>query len=478
MTRDCDCPPRFSGLVDAFDVPVWVRDMDTLRRAGPWGCDWPWQPATPLDEGDWIATTTWRHILQAAFQVGGDPERWLRDYPELAATELVARACALRTMLQVRESKELFPCEGTGRGLFVTPLYACGAEASAKAAFAYQLGMAMAHWITVGMSGLSGTQHLEMGAPASMSPFSPGSTRIPDLWGHHPTEGIDWLIEAKAGRGLNANQLRSGREQLDYGSALLNGVPHRQVLCGTSLPDNRHWRTEPVYMMVHTAMVNPAAPRPTRPTPMAMSSAAAAARDEAAMDAVVALVDKQSLVYLTLTRGPVEDLRIHRPARTDTRDGRERPSGVVHLETPLRHHDADQTGPQTNFLTGRLPGTGIRVGISRRLFAASRAADWIRGNREHNRQFSAANLAPAGWPVSSAQDPSWLEENRQLLRRETWAAFQGSVSRWTQEDVADLPGRPLRGAPARAPQLLEAVSEDTYLATWGPDPLVFGTTRR
>ena len=452
--------------------------MDTLRRAGPWGCDWVWPPAAPLDEGDWIATTTWRHVLQAAFQVGGDPQRWLRDYPELAATELVARACALRTMLHVRESKELLPCDGTGRGLFVTPLYALGAEASAKAAFAYQLGMAMAHWITVGMSGLSGTQHLEMGAPTSMSPFRPGSTRIPDLWGHHPKEGIDWLIEAKAGRGLNATQLRSGREQLDYGSALMDGVPHRQVLCGTSLPDSRNWEEEPVYMMVHTAVVNPAAPRPTPPTRMAMSSAAAAARDEAAMDAVLALVNQQSLVFLTLTRGPVEDLRIHRTARSDTRDDRERPAGFVYLQTPLRRHDAAQQAHQTDFLTGRLPGTGIRVGMSRRLFAASRAVDWIRGNWEHNRQSSATNPAPADWPVSNAQDPPWLEEQRQFLRSRAWAAFQDTASRWTGEDVADLPGRPRHSAPARAPQLLEAVSEDTYLATMGPDPLVFGTTRR
>jgi hypothetical protein len=227
---------------DAVDVPVQV-DQDQLHGRTNWRwADWPWpsSPEAPLEYGWYRATTTWRHILQSAFQNGGDPDRWLREYPDFAAAELARRAAGLRSMLYVKKIECMTEPGAANRALFVTPLYQHGVEASGKTGFAYELGMTMAHWITVVMSGLSGTKHLELETPPDMAPARRG--RLPDLWGWHAGEDMNWLIEAKAGRQLGGERgpLASGWEQLSAGSARMGSVRHRKVLCGALLPGRTH----------------------------------------------------------------------------------------------------------------------------------------------------------------------------------------------------------------------------------------------
>lgn len=117
----------------------------------------------------------------------------------------------------------------------------------------------MAQWACVGMSGLGSTRHIEAGGPNGNQRFLDASLRLPDLWGTHPSPRLPWLVEAKAGRHLGKGRLKDGKVQLDGGSDLMT-VPHRQVLCGTSLPDRKRWEDDHLFMTMDTTSITPPPP--------------------------------------------------------------------------------------------------------------------------------------------------------------------------------------------------------------------------
>jgi hypothetical protein len=322
--------------------------------------------------------------------------------------------------------------------------------------------MTMAHWVTVVMSGLSGTKHLEMETPPDMS--TAGRGRLPDLWGWHAGEDMNWVIEAKAGRHIGGphGQLASGWEQLDAGSARMGAVRHRKVLCGTSLPDRTNWQTEPLTMAVRTEMVVGAA---SRSGPSAPSTRE---RDEAAMREAVALVGRELLVYLTLVHGPVEELRIERPA---VAFGDARPDGTLYFE-----HEWRGGAPLVNhheFLVARLPGTNVNVGMSQRLVAACQV--WVESRYGLEESWARWDLdgVPYGLhPGDEAErgNIAWLVRRYRDARHRVLDAYRDPAP-WSQlieQRVEEgAPGRSRRSEP------LEHVTSDTYVATDGVDPIVF-----
>lgn len=371
-------------LADSVDVPVLLRSDGVLRRPREprWRRarkPWPTTGQLPADS-EYLVTTTWRQILHSATSVGRDLSPWLRKTPALAVNELIARTAPLQAYLCLK--KVPAPAHGGGRRLFVSAVYQHGTERSAHAAFGYHLGMTMAEWLTVGMAGLGASSHLEAGGvPAFLNP----NTKLPDLWGAHAVENLPWLIEAKARKNLNAGDLAKGKLQLDGGSTSLN-VPHRQVLCGTSLPREGRWETDHLFMVVNTTLMTPP-PGPGDGPAIPLRPPSGGDHEEllSNTDALLPVTRQQLLVYRALVFGAVEDLRIvpisrdragRARAATGTLTPLERDEPTAQVRRRLRQdlpRNAEGLRSRLDvddFVAARIPGTGLHLGMSRRLFAA------------------------------------------------------------------------------------------------------------
>ncbi|WP_461001147.1 hypothetical protein [Streptomonospora sediminis] len=111
--------------------------------------------------------------------VGRDLHPWLVHHPERAGQELVARVAPLQAYLtRTRASTPALP----GHRLLPSLAYTQGAEASARGAFAYRLGMTMAEWACRRLMGLGPTTHAETAAPFVVQDWF-GDGRRPDLFG-------------------------------------------------------------------------------------------------------------------------------------------------------------------------------------------------------------------------------------------------------------------------------------------------------
>lgn len=307
-----DAVDYFFDVPDAVDVPVVVRSTGKLRRPseGKWksAVD-PWTAAGQLPgDGFYLATTTWRQILQAATGVGRDLAPWLRKTPWLAVNEFIARVAPLQAYLCMKDVPG--PEYAAGRRLFVSAVYQHGTERSAHSAFGYHLGMTMAQWACVGMSGLGSTRHIEAGGPNGNQGFLDASRRLPDLWGTHPSPRLPWLVEAKAGRHLGEGRLKDGKVQLNGGSDLMT-VPHWQVLCGTSLPDRKRWEDDYLFMTIDTTPITPPPPDGGSALPP-LGPPPDGAEDHIAEDveALLAVARSQLMAYQAIAFGAVEDLRL------------------------------------------------------------------------------------------------------------------------------------------------------------------------
>lgn len=274
-----------------------------------------------------------------------------------------------------------------GRRLTWNPVYAHGTERSAKIAAGYRLGMTMTEWACRSLLGLGQTEHLELGSPipALLKAFKDPKKKLPDLWGHHETEQLYWLIEAKGGD-VGLKKLREGWEQLTAGSKVLGAYGHRTVLVGASVrPD------DDLFLTIDHDL------HPGQPP---LAPAGSDADDEAAGpgnledrlgdsdDALIGAARAQMLAYLALRSAPAAQLRTV-PVAAD-RASRRRRSGLTtpleddSLTLPMR---ADARGAAADteqhalragirsmglddFLSCRIPGTEVHLGMSRKLFAA------------------------------------------------------------------------------------------------------------
>lgn len=484
---------------DRLDVPVLLRAGPQRRPSRKqWeGAEQPWPGVTGVPANGWyLATTTWRQIVKAATEVGQDIEPWLALTPNLAVNVLVSRISPLHAYLCLKTVKAPTP-RAAGRRLFVNALHRHGTERSAQTAFGYHLGMTMAQWMCAGMMGLGPTQHVEAGGPNGDPGFLKASTQLPDLWGAHPDGPLHWLIEAKARRLLGLSDLEKGMQQLQGGSALMHGKSHLQVLCGTSLPAPQRWEEDHLFMTVDTVHVPGSPMRPgTRPPlpvdPAGSGSEAHIAEDD---DALLLTTRSQMLIYRALAYGVVEDLRIVPLGSTRTARYGSDTGSLSLLEEDeatqaVRRRLADAP-PATerqirdrprvaDFLSGHVPGTGIHVGMSRRLFAACRRLDPLQ-----------AEAARAGrerrGPQPAEQELFWDDEALEAAARAERAGYverqrltdQREAVRAGFREADELSWNTLLGGrePAverRHRSVWEGATAETYIAVEASDPVLRG----
>ncbi|WP_225448280.1 hypothetical protein [Streptacidiphilus sp. P02-A3a] len=485
------------ALADALDIPVRVRSDGVLakwdRRKAPKAVQpWPTAAALPAD-GEYLVTTTWRQLVTAATSAGRDLAPWLRRTPAFAVNELIARVAPLQAYLSLKDVTA--PDGAAGRRLFVNAVYRHGTERSAHAAFGYHLGMTMAQWLTVGMAGLPATVHLEAcGIPELADP----TKKLPDLYGNHLAEALPWLIEAKARKSLGAGDMRDGQWQLNQATAEL-AVPHRQVLCGTVLPEPGRWEDDHLVMMVHTALVGPSPGGGVHSLPNPPSGGGVPPLDELP-DELLSVARDQLLVFRALAFGAVQDLRVVPLADTeaDLAAPFVRRSAIRPVERDAGTHELrrmvldgelpyewvrEQESPVREFVVGRIPGIGLHLGLSRGLYAACARLHQVQAE------------VPAEEPLFPA-DPFLVrrgdDEEREEMSREARRTFYEREDErlvTAKREMArayatqEVPAGLLRGAPVvvERPEarggLLEARTAETYVAVESTDPILSGRRR-
>ncbi|MEV5155869.1 gamma-glutamyltransferase [Streptomyces werraensis] len=486
-----DAPPLV--YADSVDIPVLFRDGPAKRPFKQWRTarhqPWATPGAFPDKDGWYAPTTTWREIVKAATEVGRDVTPWLHQAPQLARGELVARISPLYAYLGIHDVTPRHPLPHTsGRRLTVNAVYEHGTERSAKSILGYRLGMTMAEWACRSLMGLGQTWHIEDGGPipALENDFKDPVRTLPDLWGLHEAENAYWLIEAKGGN-VRKNRLTEGWEQLKEGSKVLHAYAHRRVLCGASVQpqgdlfvtiDHDHHPGQPALQVKGK----------TAPTP-------SSAEDHLSEsdNALLATARAQMLTYLALRSAPPSQLRaVGLPADRSTRrrraDGLTTPlerdemtrgmRAAARTESPSDDEQARRNITRTigldDFLTYRIPGTELRLGMSRRLFAAC--------DQLHSEDQAIAARTPGlrAEDQRIADEPAdeEAEEQRRRTQRRVFREAQEEERELIQErlrdayvDGADRQWRDLLPGQTEPsldlddhPDLLEAATPETYLA--------------
>lgn len=458
---------------DSLHVPVHVIDgieRNGRRRPRPSVVDRPhpvWPGYWPPPDGWYDVPTTWREILDSAITVGRDPSPWLAKHPALATNELLARVAPLAAYLHHDGSA------ATAK-LRASPVYALGAEKSARGAMAYRLGMTMAEWVARSLIGLPATTHHEDAQPTCAGPdwFGPG--RRPDLWceapGRRPTA---WSFEAKAARRLGQRNMRDGAEQLASLNASVLPAPHSRVLVGTSIDDR-------LFTLVEHEIHNPTH---------------GFVDDDPAVG-LFNVVRGRLIVYLFLRSQGSERLRTVTVARGDmTARFSETDNSTREVRDELRVRMPDKVrGPlppdigerASEFLTALVPGTGLRVGMSPGLFGACRG---LLSSLEQTIVEVASerpDLSRYGTQVPGSrtigvelseeeedeQFSEFKEEVEQRVRLQRHR-LRADYDRGAEEGTA-IQGHPRRTEAADA---LEMYSTDTYVALGG-DSVLMGPFRR
>lgn len=492
-----DVPPLV--YTDSVDIPVLFRDSPAARPFKQWRtakpAPWPAPAAFPAKNGWYLPTTTWREILKAATEVGRDITPNLLRVPQLASSELVARVAPLYAYLGTHTVDTKHTLAGSkGRRLTVNPVYEYGTERSAKNALGYRLGMTMAEWATRSLMGLGQTMHIEDGGPISAlrDKFRSPTAKLPDLWGLHEEENLYWMIEAKGGN-VRSPRLWEGWKQLQGGTKILHEYAHRRILVGASVQPQGD-----LFLTVdhdHHPGKDPIQPAsgPASPQPPGSPEDHLGDSDDALMGTARA----QMLVYLALSGAQPSRLKtVALPAdRTSRRRGPrgvttplERDSGARAMRNTVRAEtsDSDQPGRRgharalglDDFLTYRVPGTELRLGMSRQLFAAC-------AQLHHEDQLIAertpgmrAEDLRSDEPASEEAEERRRQTQRRVFRErqeEERARIEPRV-RAAFEHGRDRPWRELLHTQSdprldldEDPGLLEAATAETYLALYEDD---------
>lgn len=467
-----------SRLADAFDVPVLVRHSSPLRperrpsksRIDKAWSPWPTEGNLP-PTGDYLVPTTWREVIDAAMTYGRDPYAWLAAVPELASAEIIARRSPLAAYLyRTRNGSHLLWT--TGYRLEPNVVYQEGTEKTARALFAYSLGMTMAEWACRGLMGLGSTIHAEaLPLLPGRGPLWSQNNGQPDLVGFHWRSPETWLIEAKAARRAGKTQLSKGASQLSA-SGLMAG-PHMRVLCGTSIEHR-------VFMTVDVEDAGDIAES-------GIGVDGQRQRPEEDDAELVALARSRMLNYYALQALPRGSLSV-RPVGPAIADTQTRPRQTTDLVVPLERDESTRTeralardpaayarrplSAKSDMLTGRIPGTEMIIGMSRRLFAACRSLAAEQAELLLAIDADLPDLPDTTSPelIEEAAEERIRErrtlfaereaEERDRLRSTTRQAYEfGRERSWQQ--LFDIQPQLVTEPPAN---LLESASPDTYLA--------------
>jgi hypothetical protein len=214
---------------------------------------------------------------------------------------------------------------------------------------------------------MSHSRHSEI-PPGASGPNWRRLKTAPDLFGVHPTAPHNWVVEAKAQRLLGHPKLREGAEQLALDGLITSG--HRRVLSGTSLERQ-------LFMTVDIDTRH--AVLPAQPIPGGESMAQRTDLYHRARSAMLtyltvrtaALAGQATIVPVGLDESLTwwEASQISRLETDD--ETREVGAMVARTTEDRRAGMAWSTG--IDMLAARIPGTGLTVGMSRKLYAACEA---------------------------------------------------------------------------------------------------------
>ncbi|WP_369391114.1 hypothetical protein AB5J72_28340 [Streptomyces sp. CG1] len=233
--------------------------------------------------------------------------------------------------------------------------------------------MTMAEW-ACRLMGLGPTTHAESAIPQGAAPGWAKTSSLPDLFGTHPATSELWLVEAKGSRRLGLRPRIKGAKQLDVGA--LVPVTHQKVLCGTSLERR-------LFMMIDAEGLPKTGNSGGGP-----DGGPGGGTDEEALEqddeALLELARSRMLTYLALTSLPRDGLRITAVGKPE--EGSAARGDLIRLlesdraTAELRRHVPADAGDEAvrqqnglDMLAGRLPGTDLMLGMSRRLYGACRA---------------------------------------------------------------------------------------------------------
>ncbi|MGW4967443.1 hypothetical protein ACWEPL_60405 [Nonomuraea sp. NPDC004186] len=317
--------------------------------------------------------------------------------------------------------------------------------------------------------------------PALLDTFKNPKNKLPHLWGQHQAAGLYWLIEAKGGD-VGLSTLRKGWEQLAAGSKILGSYAHRTVLVGACVRPG-----DDLFLTIDHGLHFGQPPLTAAGFDIDDESAAGPGNLEDRLgdsdDALIGAVRAQMLAYLALRSAPASQLRtVLVPA---DRASRRRRSG---LATPMEGDDftramrAEARGVAPyierhtlrarvlswgldDFLTCRIPGTEVHLGMSRKLYAAC--------ERLHQEDLAIAQRTPGLRADDQELSDDAREEQRLTQRRifrqqqeEARPRLRDAYERGATSDWSDLLRRPqepeldLEGDEG----LLEAATPETYLA--------------
>lgn len=469
-------------LADEFRVPVIVRHSSPLapeRRPSRKRIDqarqpWPSYQKMPSD-GDYVVTTTWRDVMDAAMTVGRDPYPWLTAVPQFAWAEIIARRSPLSAYLH------RVPI-GSGVDYQLEPnlVYRNGTERTARGLFGYRIGMTMAEWACRSLMDLSPTIHAESlpYLPGRGPAWSPQNSQ-PDLVGFHWRFPRTWLIEAKGYGKLGQRELRKGAEQLTAPG--LMKIPHARVLCGTSI-EHRVFMTIDVDDTDAARAARQAAGGPDPSGDVPPGRGLAPEEDDSEL---VALARSRMLMFHALHA--LETLQPSalsvRPVGEAVTEPRARQDGAADLVRPLENDEStlfereraqnraayERSPGRLDMLTGRIPETGITIGMSRRLYEACRVLGGAEAQIWEAVRADIPDLEDDALDDAEAAQYLALRRNRfagreessrdQLYQVARQAFERGQERSWMEIIEADVPL-----VTESSSSLLESATTDTYLA--------------
>jgi hypothetical protein len=231
-----------------------------------------------------------------------------------ASAEIIVRRAPLAAYMH--RARYLGSPQGkTGYILRPNVVYQEGTEKTARAMFAYRIGMTMAKRACRGLMGLGPTIHAED------VPLLPGrghawsqKTGQPDLVGFRERSPQTWFVEAKAARRLGKTELSKGISQLSVDDLMAG--PHLRVLCGTSI-EHRVFMTIDIEVVSGTGTSSP-------------GDSAGGGPDEDDAE-LIALARSRMPSFYALSSLPAASLSVRPvgPAVADTRSRRQRTASLV-----------------------------------------------------------------------------------------------------------------------------------------------------